>query len=217
MGGPALPLSLAAIKRRWRLKRLTDPQFACLFDPPPAGEWVALDTETTGLNVRSDEIISIGAVRIVGRRLMTSERLELLVRPECRVSPDSVLVHRLRERDLAAGLSIDTALRLLLRFVGSRPLVGYYLEFDVAMINRAMRPLLGIGLPQEQIEVSALYHKYKFAQLPPYAQQGNVTIDLSFATLMADLGLPLLAAHDAVNDAIMAGLAFIKLRELGVA
>jgi DNA polymerase-3 subunit epsilon len=217
MGGPAPPLSLAAIKRRWHRKRLTDPQFASLFDPPPAGEWVALDTETTGLNVRSDEIISIGAVRIVGRRLMTSERLELLVRPERRVSPDSVLVHWLRERDLAAGLSIETALHRLMRFVGSRPLVGYYLEFDVAMINRAMRPLLGIGLPQQQIEVSALYHKYKFAQLPPYAQQGNVTIDLSFANMMTDLGLPPLAAHDAVNDAVMAGLAFIKLRELGVA
>ncbi len=40
-------------------------------------------------------------------------------------------------------------------------------------------------------------------------------IDLRFATLMSDLGLPVRDAHDAVNDAVMAALAFIKLRQLG--
>jgi DNA polymerase-3 subunit epsilon len=58
------------------------PLSAFMFDAPPEGEWVSLDCETTGLNVRTDEIVSIGAVRIVGNRIMTSERLELLVRPE---------------------------------------------------------------------------------------------------------------------------------------
>ena len=38
--------------------------------------------------------------------------------------------------------------------------------------------------------------------------------DLRFATLMDDLGLPRREAHDAVNDAVMAALAFIKLRHL---
>ena len=95
-----------------------------MFDPPPDNEWVAIDCETTGLNVRTDEIISIGAVRIVGQRIMTSERLELLVRPERGVSSESVRVHRLRERDVAQGLPIDEALKRLMHFIGSRPLVG---------------------------------------------------------------------------------------------
>jgi DNA polymerase-3 subunit epsilon len=74
--------------------------------------------------------------------------------------------------------------------------------------------MLGMGLPQPQVEVSALYYDYKFRQLPAYQQQGNANIDLRFATLMGDLGLPQRDAHDALNDAVMAGLAFIKLREL---
>ena len=185
-----------------------------MFDPPPPGEWVSLDCETTGLNVRSDEIIAIGAVRIVGNRVMTSERLELLVRPEKGVSAESIRVHRLRERDVADGLHIDDAVKQLMHFIGSRPLVGYYLEFDLAMLNRAIWPLLGQGLPQPAIEVSAMYYDYKFRQLPPSHQQGNVTIDLRFDTLMKDLNLPQREAHDAVNDAVMAALAFIKLREL---
>ena len=202
------------LKREWLIYHLGDPAFRFMFDAPPDNEWVALDCETTGLNVRSDEIISIGAVRIVGQRIMTSERLELLVRPERGVSAESVRIHRLRERDVAQGLPIDEALKRLMHFIGSRPLVGYYLEFDVAMLNRALFPMLGQGLPQPKIEVSGLYYDYKFSQLSAYQQQANATIDLRFATLMNDLGLPLRDAHDALNDAVMAGLAFIKLRHL---
>jgi DNA polymerase-3 subunit epsilon len=203
-----------ALKREWLLYHLGDPAFRFMFDPPPANEWVALDCETTGLNVRTDEIISIGAVRIVGNRIMTSERLELLVRPERGISSESVRIHRLRERDVAHGLPIGEAIKRLMHFIGSRPLVGYYLEFDLAMLNRAIWPLLGQGLPQAKIEVSALYYDYKFRQLPAYQQQGNADIDLRFATLMQDLGLPRREAHDALNDAVMAALAFIKLRQL---
>jgi DNA polymerase-3 subunit epsilon len=171
---------------------------------------VALDCETTGLDVRTDEIVSIGAVRIEGDRIVTSERLELLVRPERAVSANSVRIHRLRTQDLAEGLPLSVAVEQLLTFIGSRPLVGYYLEFDVAMLNRAVRPLLGIGLPQPCIEVSALYYDYKFQQLPPYQQHDNADIDLRLATLMKDLDLPQREDHDALNDAVMAALAFIK-------
>lgn len=203
-----------ALRRRWMLHHLVLPEFRFMFDPPPENEWVSLDCETTGLNVRTDEIASIGAVRIVGNRIMTSERLELLVRPERGVSADSVRIHQLRGRDLAQGLPIDEALKRLMRFIGSRPLVGYYLEFDLAMINRALLPILGQGLPQPAIEVSSLYYDYKFRQLPVYQQQSNTAIDLRFATLMGDLGLPVRNAHGVVDNAVMAALAFVKLRHL---
>jgi DNA polymerase-3 subunit epsilon len=203
-----------SLKREWLIYHLGLPEYRFMFDAPPPNEWVALDCETTGLNVSTDEIISIGAVRIVGNRIMTSERLELLVRPERGVSAESVRIHRLREQDVAQGLPIDEAMKQLMRFIGARPLVGYYLEFDVAMLNRAIWPLLGQGLPQPKIEVSGLYYDYKFRQLPPYQQQANPDIDLRFNTLMTDLNLPVREAHDALNDAVMAAMAFIKLRQL---
>lgn len=186
-----------------------------MFEPPPENEWVALDCETTGLNVNTDEIISIAAVRIAGNRVMTSERLELLVRPERRVSADSVRIHQLREQDVAKGMEPETAMTQLMHFIGSRPLVGYYLEFDIAMIDRALAPILGVdmGLPQQRNEVSAMYYDYKFRQLPRHLHEVPI-IDLRFATLMNDLQLPLRNAHDALNDAVMAALAFVKLRQL---
>ena len=181
-----------------------------MYDPPPADEWVALDCETTGLDVNRDEIISIGAVRIVGNRLLTSQRLELIVRPERSMAQASMRVHRLRERDVAAGMPPEQAMRQLLEFIGSRPLVGYYLEFDVGMINRAIWPMLGVGLPQPKIDISALYYDMKNRQLPAHLR--NERIDLRFETIMRELELPCREAHDALNDAVMAGLAFLKLR-----
>ena len=207
---------LAALKRGWMLYHLGDERFKFMWDAPPPDEWVALDCETTGLDVQRDQIIAIGAVRIAGNRILTSQRLELLVKPDKDrpVKADAVRVHGLRSQDLADGLPIDEAMHRLMHFVGSRPLVGYYLEFDLAMINRAIFPLLGVPLPQPRHEVSAMYHDWRFRQLPPYQQQGAVTIDLRFASLMKALDLPQRPAHDALNDAVMAALAFIKLRRL---
>jgi DNA polymerase-3 subunit epsilon len=176
---------------------------------------VSLDCETTGLNTRTDEIIAIGAVRIRDQRIMTSERLELLVKPEGEVPAESIRVHRLRGQDVQSGLPAAEAVERLLHFIGPRPLVGYYIDFDAAMVNRVAKTQLGLSLPQERIEVSRLYYDYKFRQLPPYQQHDQADIDLRFATIMADLGLPTRDAHDALNDAVMAALAFIRLRQLG--
>lgn len=202
-----------ALQRWWSLRRLRDAQWRFLWDAPPPDEWVSLDCETTGLDRTHDEIVAIGAVRIRGNRVMTSERLQLLVQPtQGRLSADSVRIHQLREQDVAGGLPVDEAVRQLLRFIGSRPLVGYYLEFDVAMLNRVVRPLLGCGLPQPQIEVSALYYDHVNRRRPLAERHGYT--DLRFATLMADLDLPQRPAHDALSDAVMAGMAFVKLRAL---
>ena len=200
------------LQRAWMLQHLADTRYRFMWDTPPPDDWVALDCETTGLNTRSDEIIAISAVRIQGDRILTSQRLELLVRPEGAVPADSIRVHRLRGQDVAGGLPAQEAVQQLLHFIGSRPLVGYYLEFDVAMLNRVLFPMLGVRLPQPQIEVSALYYDYKFRQLD--AHQKDRSIDLRFATLMHDLDLPEREAHNALNDAVMAALAFTKLRHL---
>ena len=205
---------IGRLRRGWQQRRLKDSEWRFLCEAPPPGEWVALDCETTGLNPRSDEIIAIGAVRIVGNRIMTSKRLELLVRPEKGVPAESIRVHRLREQDVQAGVPPEEAMRRLLHFIGPRPLVGYFLEFDVAMINRTLKATLGFKLPQPRIEVSRLYYDHVFQQLPPHKQQENTEIDLRFATIMGELGLPMRDAHDALNDAVMAALAFIKLRVL---
>lgn len=196
--------------RRWRWQHgLRQAKYLSLLDPAPEKEWISVDCETTGLNPRQDEIISIGAIPIRGNQILTSQRLELLIKPSGTLKKENILIHRLRHKDLEFGISPAEAAERFLTFVGSRPLVGYYLEFDVAMLNRLVRPFLGVGLPQANIEVSGLYYDYKFAK------RWNSNVDLSFEAIRQDLELPFIGeAHDAISDALMAALMFVKLRRL---
>jgi len=97
---------------------------------------------------------------------------------------------------------------LCLTIIGSRPLVGYYLEFEVAMINKYLKPLLGISLPNEQIEVSGIYSDYKQNLFNP------IEVDLRFDAIDADLDLPILGKHDAFNDANMTAMMYVKLQNM---
>ena len=77
------------------------------------------------------------------------------------------------------------------------------------MLDKYILTLIGIELPNPRIEVSKLYYERKYGDAPP-----NSTIDLSFAAILKDLGIPLLAQHDAFNDALMSAMMYVKLRDL---
>ena len=77
------------------------------------------------------------------------------------------------------------------------------------MINRPLRRLLGIELPNARIEVSALYHERKYGDAPPGAE-----VDLRFTAILADLGLPALDQHDALSDALMTAMMYVCLIDL---
>ncbi len=200
---------LLSIKRRVHQYLLRDPAFRFLFDEPPPSEAVAIDCETTGLNTRRDDIVTVAAVLIRGSRILASERFEAVVRPSAKMKAEAIKVHRLREGDVAGGRTMEEVLPELMRFIGSRPLVGYYLEFDVAMVNRHVRRMLGIGLPNPRIEVSGLYYERKYGNAPPGTQ-----VDLRFAAILADLGLPILDQHHAFSDALMTAMMYVALIDL---
>jgi DNA polymerase-3 subunit epsilon len=200
---------LFSIRRRVDQYRLRDPAFRFRFDKPRPDEVVAIDCETTGLDTRRDEIVTIAAVPIHGRRILASRRFEATVRPSARMKAEAIKTHRLREGDVAGGRRVEDVLPELLRFIGSRPLVGYYVEFDVAMINKTVRRLFGIELPNARIEVSRLYYERKYGDAPPGAK-----FELRFAAILADLGLPALDQHDALSDAVMTAMMYVCLIDL---
>lgn len=199
----------AGLKRQVLLRFLRDPAYRFLFDPPPEGEAVSIDCETTGLNTRKDDIVTVAAIRIRGNRILASERFEAVVKPKARLNVDAIKIHGLREQDLVAGQAIGEVLPDLLRFIGSRPLVGFYLEFDVAMLNRHVRKLLGVALPNPQIEVSGIYYERKYGDAPP-----GTAVDLTFKAILDDLGLPMLDQHDAFSDALMTAMMYLRLEDM---
>ena len=196
-----------SIKNYFNKKNLKDEKYSFLFDEPIKNEYICFDCETTGLDPEIDDIVSIGAVLIKDNTIISSKRFIRYVKPKsCNLSEKSIKVHHIRECDLEDAEDINIVVEEFLNFIGNRTLVGYYLEFDIAMINKYIKPKIGITLPNKILEVSAIYYDYKIEKIP----QAN--IDLRFNTIMEELKIPSLGKHDAYNDAIMTSLIFIKLK-----
>ena len=196
-----------SIENYFKKKNLKDEKYAYLFTEYTEDEYICFDCETTGLDPKIDDIISIGAVVIKNNKILTSKKFERFVKPSTLLNEESIKIHQIRKCDLEDAQNIDEVIVEFLEFIGNRPLVGYYLEFDMKMVNKYIKPKIGINLPNKQIEVSGLYYDKVIGTIP----SGN--IDLRFDSIMKNLDLPLLSKHDAINDAIMTSLIFLKLKK----
>ena len=195
------------IKNYFNKKNLSDEKYSFLFDKPLADEYICFDCETTGLNPEIDDIVSIGAVLIKDNIIVSSKRFVRYVKPKsCNLSENSIKVHHIRECDLEDALDIENVVLEFIDFIGNRTLVGYFLDFDIRMVNKYLKPKIGINLPNKTIEVSAVYHDFKIELIP----QGF--IDLRFNTILEELDIPSFGVHDSFNDALMTAMIFLKLK-----
>ena len=76
--------------------------------PLVAARLLALDCETTGLDISKDRLIQLGGVRIRGGQVAPEERFESMVNPEVDIPPASPALdagrYRLRVADRMAGV-----------------------------------------------------------------------------------------------------------------
>ena len=191
--------------KNWNRKKLKDIRFDFLFEEPLPNEYVCLDCETSGLNPQKDEILSIGAVHIKDNKILMRKTFNIFLKPSKNINVESIKIHHIRPVDLENGIDAQEAIYQLLDFIGSRPIIGYYIKFDVAIISRYTKEFIGIKLPNKTIEVSSMYYKtirkrsdYQF-------------VDLRFDTILKKLDIPILGKHDALNDALMTAMIFLKL------
>jgi DNA polymerase-3 subunit epsilon len=188
---------------------LRDRSYRFLFQQSNAGEAVSLDCETTGFDPWVDDVVSVAAIPISGSRILASRSFRALVRPEAAMRASAIKVHQLRKIDVEQARPMNEVLPELLRFIGNRPLVGYWIDFDVRMLDKYLIEMLNIHLPNARIDVSKLYYDRKYGNAPP-----GTSVDLSFAAIQADLGLPALPLHEAFNDALSAAEMYLVLQDM---
>lgn len=193
---------------KWQKSKLKDKEFLFLFDEYIKGEYISLDCETTGLNTKKDEILSIAAVLIRDNKIIMRKTFNVFLKSKNNNKKESIKIHHIRPIDLENAKDPKESIYELLNFIGSRPIIGYYINFDIKIISRYTKDYLGIKLPNESIEVSSMYYKTK------KKTTGYEFIDLKFDTIMKNLDIPELGKHDALNDAIMTAMIFLKLKKM---
>ncbi len=164
------------------------------------GEYVAFDLETTGLSMRKDQIIEIGAV--IMRCGEEIDRFHTFVDPGCKLAQETVTLTGITDEMLQGAPKIEQALPKFIDFVGDRILVAHNADFDTGFIREACK--------KQGID-------YTFTSVDTLVLSQNLMTKLSRhkLNLVADaLGLPEFNHHRAVDDAVTCGLIFGKFVQM---
>jgi DNA polymerase-3 subunit epsilon len=162
--------------------------------------YTVFDTETTGLDPRGgDEIISIGAVRIVNNRLIADDRFEQLVNPMRPLRWESIQIHGIQEEDLHQQPVMADVLPRFHQFAEKTILVAHNAAFDMRMLQlkeaetgiRFINPVLDTML------LSYVVHP---------AQENH-----NLMTIARRLGIEVAGRHTAIGDAMATANMFLKL------
>ena len=165
--------------------------------------YTVFDLETTGLNpTEGDEIISVGAIRIVNGRLLQNERFEQLVDPRRSVPWTSVRIHGIHPEMLRGQPTIDAVLPMFHDFVKDTILVAHNAAFDMRFLQlkekqsgvRFVNPVL------DTLLLSAVVH--------PSHEDHNLE------AITKRMGVRILARHTAMGDAVATGEVFLKFLPL---
>ena len=162
--------------------------------------YTVFDTETTGLEPSAgDEIVSIGAVRIVNGRLLKGEVFQQLVNPRRPIGRDAARIHGIDARALAGEPTIDQVLPAFHRFCEDTVLVAHNAAFDMRFLElKEVATGLRFGQPVlDTLLLSAAVH--------------SSLEDHSLDAIAERLGVRIIGRHTALGDALVAGEIFLKL------
>ena len=104
--------------------------------PLRALTYVVFDSETTGLDPDRDDVVQIGAVRVVNGRRVASERFDILVDPGRPIPPGSTKVHGISDDMVQGKPGLLDATRQFHAFARDAVLVAHNAPFDLAFMKR---------------------------------------------------------------------------------
>ena len=166
--------------------------------------YCAIDVETTGLDLRRDSIVSIGAVAIRDGRIIGSDSYYSLIRPACPVSVASIRVHGLRAGDLSDAPAAREVGQEIARRLAGRIVVAHAAWIERTFLTRLLRQA-GFRFAAPMIDTAAL------ARAGGYAQDSVPGREPSLELLAQRLSLPVYAPHHALGDAMTTAVVFLAL------
>jgi DNA polymerase-3 subunit epsilon len=166
-------------------------------------EYCVLDVETTGLDLRHDQIIAFGAVPIRHGRIRAADAFYTLVRPDRSIGAAATRVHALRRADLDEAPRMEDCVSEVLSVMTGRVLVAHAAWVERAFLSRVLRSAR-VKLHDPLLDTAAL--AYHCVDLPRHADQA---ISLEYTASV--LGLPVHTPHHALGDAMTTAGVFLAL------
>ena len=165
--------------------------------------YTVFDTETTGLEPSNgDEIIQVGAARIVNNRLLRQETFNQIVDPERPLKPESIPIHGITEDMVRGQPNIDVVLPAFHEFCEDTVLIAHNAAFDMRFLQ-LKEERTGIRFTQPVLDtllLSAVVHP----------NQESHKLDV----ILERLGIAIGKRHNALEDALATGEVFLKLVKL---
>lgn len=174
---------------------------------------VAIDLETTGVDASQHEIVSIGLVTIHGLQIDLGSAHHYLVRPEQKLTEQSVVIHRITDDQAQQGRPIAEIMAILLQQLAGKVLVAHHARFEVDFIDAACRRLYQCQFIAPVIDTLSLERRRRERSNRVYRAHG-----LRLDALRQEYNLPRYRAHNALSDALAAAellLAQIAQSDLG--
>lgn len=168
--------------------------------PLSALSFTVFDTETTGLEPdRGDEIIEIGAVRIVNGKLLAGESFEQLVDPGRPIPAASIPIHGITPERVRGMPRIEAVLPTFHAFAQGTVLVAHNAAFDMKFL-RLLQPRTGVVFGQPVLDtllLSAVVHPLQDSH--------------RLEAIAARFDIAVRGRHTALGDALMAAEVLLRL------
>lgn len=162
--------------------------------------FTVFDTETTGLQPSAgDQIIQIGAVRIVNGKMLRQESFEQLVDPGRTISAASIPIHGITQEMVRGQPRITEVLPAFHAFAHESVLVAHNAAFDMRFLQlQEANTGLVFGHPVlDTLLLSALVHPNQDShRLETIAERFNITV---------------LGRHTALGDALVTAEVLLRL------
>ncbi|MGH7482276.1 MAG: 3'-5' exonuclease, partial [Longimicrobiales bacterium] len=163
-------------------------------------EFVAIDTETTGLDPRTDALVALAAIPFVDGQPRPHESYTSLVNPGRGIPRAAQAIHGITDAHVREAPPAEAALPAFFEACRERPLVAHTAQFDLALISRAARRSGLSPSTGPVLDIGALAH----ALFPSWW-------DLSLEGLGRLVELEPIDRHTARGDALTAGMIFLRM------
>jgi DNA polymerase-3 subunit epsilon len=171
--------------------------------------FVALDSETTGLNPRADRIITIGAVAVHASEILLDDAFEALLQiPQ---NTAAVTVHGITRDESRRGLEEPDALQQFLGYLRDAVIVGHHIGHDIAALNAGYERHWGLTLTNRSLDTMDL--TLHLERSGAFAGDDPIR-DFTLDALCQRFGVVPHDRHTASGDAFITAQVFLRLLRL---